>query len=118
MKPRRLIGMVIALAALLAVPASAQALDLSGLSAAPTNTQAGAHSDVHIHMAFSGGQVKDLTVGLPPGMIGDPNATPLCTVAQLNSDACPDESEVGTVTANATVTVLVVPVTVNVSGTL
>src|SRR5829696_9282935 len=118
MKPRRLIGMVIALAALLAVPASAQALDLSGLSAAPTNTQAGAHSDVHIHMAFSGGQVKDLTVGLPPGLIGDPNATPLCTVAQLNADDCPDNTRVGSVTANATVTVVVLPVTVNVSGDL
>jgi len=110
MKPRRLIGMVIALAALLAVPASAQALDLSGLSAAPTNTQAGAHSDVHIHMAFSGGQVKDLTVGLPPGMIGDPNATPLCTVAQLNSDTCPANTKVGSVTANATVSLITIPI--------
>jgi hypothetical protein len=116
--PRRLIGMFIAVAALFAVPASAQALSLSGLAAAPTDTQAGAHSDFHIHMDFSGGQVKDLTVGLPPGQIGDPNATPLCTVAQLNADACPANTKVGSVSANATVTVVVLPVTVTVNGDL
>jgi hypothetical protein len=116
--PRRVIGTLIAAAALLAVPASAQALTLSGLQAAPASTQAGAHSNFHLHMGFGGGQVKDLTVGLPPGMIGDPNATPLCTVAQLNSDSCPANTKVGSVTANATVTVVVLPVTVNVNGDL
>lgn len=116
--PRRLIGIVIAAAALLAVPASAQALSLSGLVAAPASTQAGAHSNFHLHMDFSGGQVKDLTIGLPPGMIGNPNATPLCTVAQLNADACPSDTKVGSVTANATVTVAALPVTINVSGDL
>jgi hypothetical protein len=116
--PRRLIGIVIAAAALLAVPASAQALGLSGLVASPASTQAGAHSNFHLHMNFSGGQVHNLTVGLPPGMIGDPNAAPLCTVAQLNADACPANTKVGSVTANATVTVVVVPVTVDVNGDL
>jgi hypothetical protein len=117
--PRRVIGIVFAVAALLvAVPASAQALTLSGLSAAPTNTQAGAHSDVHIHMDFGGGQVKDLTVGLPPGLVGDPNAAPLCTVAQLNADTCPSNTKVGAVTANATVTVAILPVTLDVHGDL
>jgi hypothetical protein len=111
--------MLLAAAALfVAVPASAQALTLSNLTAAPASTQAGAHSNFHLHMDFSGGQVKDLTVGLPPGMIGDPNAAPLCTVAQLNSDACPANTKVGSVVANATVTVVVLPVTLNVSGDL
>jgi hypothetical protein len=118
MKPRRLIGMVIALAALLAVPASAQADFAITGTAAPTDTSAGAHSNFHIHLDFSGGQVKNLTVGLPPGMIGDPNATPQCTVAQLNSDSCPADTVVGSVTANATVTVVVLPVTLDVNGTL
>jgi hypothetical protein len=116
--PRRLVGALIAAAAMLALPASAQALGLSGLVAAPANTQAGAHSDFHLHMDFSGGQVKDLTIGLPPGMIGDPNATPLCTVAQLNADSCPANTKVGSVVANATVTVAVLPVTLDVSGDL
>jgi hypothetical protein len=117
--PRRLMGRLTAAAVLLAVmPASAQAITLSNLSSAPTDTQAGAHSDFHLHMDFSGGQVKDLTVGLPPGEIGNPNATPKCTVAQLNSDSCPANTIVGSVTANATVTVVAVPVTVDVNGDL
>jgi hypothetical protein len=117
--PRRLIGIVIAAAALfVAVPASAQALTLTGLSAAPTDTQAGAHSDVNIHVGFTGGQVKDLTIGLPPGMVGDPNAAPLCTVDQLNGDACAADTKVGKVTANATVTVVAIPLTLDVKGDL
>ena len=110
--------MLLAAAALLVLPPSAQALTLSGLQASPASSQGGAHSNFHIHMDFSGGQVKNLTVGLPPGLIGDPNAAPLCTVAQLNADSCPANTKVGSVTANATVTVVVVPVTVNVSGDL
>jgi hypothetical protein len=111
-------ALLTAAALLVAVPASAQALGLSNLSAAPTNTQGGAHSDFHIHMDFSGGQVKDLTVGLPPGLVGNPNATPKCTVAQLNADSCPANTIVGSVTANATVTVVVLPVPVTVNGDL
>ena len=118
--PRRLIGMVIATAALLAViPASAQAIDFSpDPTVTLANNDAGAHSNVSIHMAFTGGQVKDLTVGLPPGLVGNPNATPLCTVAQLNADTCNDNTKVGAVVANATVTVVAVPLTLNVQGDL
>ncbi len=108
--PRRLIGMFITVAALAAViPASAQALSLGGLAAAPVDAQAGAHSDFHIHMDFGGGQVKNLTIGLPPGMIGNPNATDKCTVAELNGDNCPDSTIVGSVTANASVSIITLP---------
>jgi hypothetical protein len=110
--------MCIAVAALFALPASAQALSLSGLVAEPASTQAGAHSDLHLHMDFSGGQVKDLTIGLPPGMIGNPNAADVCTVDQLNADTCPETSRVGHVSANATLTVVVLPVPVTVNGDL
>jgi hypothetical protein len=99
--------LVAALAAL-AIPASAQAITVSG-TAAPTDTTAGAHSNFNIHMDFAGGQVRDLTVGLPPGMVGDPTATPKCTVAQLNADACDPATIVGEVDAAATVVLL--PVT-------
>jgi hypothetical protein len=112
--------MLIAVAALFALPASAQAINFSpNPTVTLANPQAGAHSNVTIHMDFTAGQVKNLTVGLPPGMVGDPNATPQCTVAQLNGDTCPANTEVGSVTANARVTLLTlvqVPVTVN--GTL
>jgi hypothetical protein len=117
--PRRLIGMFIALAALLAVtPASAQAAFVVTGSLTPTNPAAGAHSNVNIHVGFTGGQVKDLTIGLPPGLVGDPNAAPLCTATQLNADACPANTKVGSVTANATVTVVALPVTLDVHGDL
>src|SRR5262245_58314879 len=118
MKARRLFGVVIALAALLALPAAAHAeFSVTG-PASPANAAAAAHSDFHLPLDFSGGQVKDLTVGLPPGMIGDPNATPQCTVSALNSDNCPADTVVGSVTANATVTVVALPVTLDVNGTL
>jgi hypothetical protein len=117
--------MLLAAAALLvAVPASAQALTLSNLTAAPASNQAGAHSNFRLHMDFGSGQVKDLTIGLPPGLIGDPNATPLCTVSQLvpdngdDGDDCPANTKVGSVTANATVTVVAIPLTLDVHGDL
>jgi hypothetical protein len=103
MKRRRLIGMVFALVALLAVPASAQATFSVTGTASPTDTSAGAHSDFHIHMAFSGGQVKDLTIGLPPGLIGNPNAAPQCTQAEFDAANCPADTIVGSVSASATV---------------
>jgi hypothetical protein len=121
---RRVVATLIAAAALLAVPASAQALTVSG-TAAPTDTTAGAHSDFNITINFGPADqdVQNLTVGLPPGVTGDPTATPQCTEAQLNSatpgnDGCPAETQVGTVVANATITLIAAPVTLNVSGKL
>lgn len=103
-------------------PASAEAaFSVSGLAAAPASTAAGAHSNFSLQIAFpdTATNVKNLTIHLPPGLVGDPTATALCEVADLNSDNCPAASQVGTVTANVTVTVLPpvgVPLTVN--GTL
>jgi hypothetical protein len=44
--------------------------------------------------------LKTVDVALPPGMIGDPTATPRCPHAQLNSLflSCPADSQVGVVT--------------------
>src|SRR4051794_22656321 len=118
---RRLIGALVAATALLvAGPASAEALTLSNLSAAPDSHQAGAHSDFTIQMDFGGGQVKDLTVGLPPGLIGDPNATPKCAVDELNKAMCNSNTIVGHVDATAQVSVLGIPlpVPITASGSL
>jgi len=53
------------------------------------------------------GDVKDIEVKLPPGFVGDPTATPLCTVRQFNTvsnkeaahpiNECPDSAAVGLV---------------------
>ncbi len=45
-----------------------------------------------------GGQLKDLTIHLPPGLLGNPLATTTCTEDQLNASACPPASKVGTIT--------------------
>jgi hypothetical protein len=79
------------------VPASASALSFSGVTASPANLQAGAHSNFNIHIGFSGSSsVKDLVIALPPGEVGDPNATPFCSTPQLNADSCPANTMVGT----------------------
>jgi hypothetical protein len=105
-------------ACLILVPAAHAAFSFQGLSAAPTDPTAGAHSNVNIHIGFTGDDVKDLTVGLPPGLVGDPTATPLCAISQLQSDSCPSASQVGTVTAQVTAHLadplpLTLPLTVN-----
>lgn len=111
-------GLIVALFLALAPTANA-ALGLQDLSAKPANLAAGANSDFNIHIGFSdpADQVKDLTVHLPPGLVGNPTATPLCTVSQLNADSCPANTQVGTVVANVNVVavpgVLEVPLTVN-----
>lgn len=63
--------------------------------------------------AFAGpdGNMKDVQVGLPAGFIGDPNATPKCTVAELDQNDCSGASQVGMLTlAGGTLLNLTVPV--------
>lgn len=99
---------------LLAVAPSAHAaISFSSLSAQPADNQAGANSDFTIEMGFggsgSGDSVRDLRVGLPPGLIGNPTATPLCTLEQFQTGSlgsCPAASQVGTVSVGATAFVL------------
>jgi len=105
-----------ALGCLLAAPSAHAAFTVSG-SAAPTNPTSGANSNFSININFGGGtsaeeSVKDLTVHLPPGLVGDPNSAPLCTVARLNDDNCPGNSRLGTVSSNVTIGGLL-PQTVN-----
>jgi hypothetical protein len=101
---RGVVSLVAAIGCLALAPAAHAALGFQGLSAAPSNPNAGANSNFNIHVGFSSAtdDVKDLTISLPPGMVGNPRATPLCTMTQLQGDACPSASQVGTVTANAT----------------
>jgi hypothetical protein len=101
---RRLLSVLVAAAAMVAVvPASAQALSFAGVTASPANLQAGAHSTFNIHIGFSGGStVKDLVIALPPGEVGDPNATPFCSTAQLSADSCPSNTMVGTASTMVT----------------
>jgi hypothetical protein len=102
---RRALGALLATAALLLVPASAQAaLGLTGLEAQPpTNKQAGANADFRIRVGFTdpGQDVHDIRISLPPGQVGNPTITPQCTDAQFNGPtSCPANTQVGSVVTN------------------
>ena len=90
---------------LLALPGPAAAADfaVSGFSIAPDATGAGTHPDVDLSIDFPGGlttpRVNDLTIGLPPGLIGNPGAVPRCTQAQFSGLGCPGATQVGTTSA-------------------
>jgi hypothetical protein len=93
-------------------PASAHAIGFSSFTATPASNQAGANTDFNISMTFSNASddVKDLTIGLPPGLVGNPRATELCSVADLNADTCDPQSDVGDVVTNASVLSLPLPI--------
>jgi hypothetical protein len=111
----------LAAATLLAAAPAALGFGLENLTAAPADTQAGANSDVGISLEVSEPEadLRDLTIHLPPGLVGNPLATPQCTEEQLNADACPAESDVGDVANDVTLQVLgFLPVDQTVSGEL
>ncbi len=114
---RTALGVLCALAILGTAPAAASAAFSVSGSVAPVSTQAGAHSNIVLQISFPDktNDVKNLTIHLPPGVVGDPTATPLCTVSQLNSDSCPAKTQVGSVSTGVTAAG-VLPLTV--TGTL
>ena len=84
-------------------PARAHAIGVGSLSLASADPTAGAHSDFTLDVAFSNASddLKDITVNLPTGLLGNPRAVPQCTEAQLAADGCPAASEVGTTSVMA-----------------
>jgi hypothetical protein len=99
------------MACLIAAPSAQAAFTVSG-TASPANPTSGANSNFTVNIQFGGGtsqaeSVKDLTVELPPGLVGNPNAAPLCTVDELNADDCPANTQLGDVSSNVSVGLLV-----------
>jgi hypothetical protein len=103
----------LAVVLLLALPASAQAaFDVSSFTVTPSGLAAGSHPDVAIAIGFSGNEhVRDLRVSLPPGLVGNPNATARCAAAKFQTDTCAANTRVGTTTVQSTL--LGLPVTAN-----
>ena len=89
--------LVIAVLTLLAAAAPASAaFTLNNPSSKPADVKGGAHSDVTIHVETQGGDIKDLDLHLPPGLVGNPNATPRCPLATFRANGqCPDATQVG-----------------------
>jgi hypothetical protein len=107
----------------LLVPAAASAtVSITDFSVTPSTTQAGAHPDVRISTGFAlspgDDDVRDVTVRLPKGLLGNPNATPKCTAAPFAADACPAATAVGSVQVTADATVLLATSTVVSNGTV
>jgi hypothetical protein len=110
-----------ALALACAVPAAAQAFGFlpgaEGLAAEPRGeggvpeTQAGSHPQaLSLSVELSGGDLRDLSLALPPGLIEDPTAIPTCSQADfatprtshfeesLSGESCPGGTQVGVAT--------------------
>jgi hypothetical protein len=105
---------LLALACLLAVPASAQAaFEVRSFTVAPSGLAAGSHPDVKIAIGFAPyssqsppERVRDLTISLPPGLVGNPNATARCSQATFQADNCADSTKVGTTSVRTTIPAL------------
>ncbi len=81
------------------------AFDVTAFEVTPSSTAAGAHADVTIATSFTpysagGRQPRNLTFHLPPGLAGDPFATPRCTEVDYRADKCPPATKVGTADAD------------------
>ncbi len=119
LKGKWVIALLATLAGVGVCPSAAQAafgITLDG--AAPTNTTAGAHSNVVIDMSFpdAGQDVRDLDIEMPAGLVGNPNATnAICTIAQFSGDNCPSAAKVGAVSSDADTSSWLAP-SVTVSG--
>ena len=107
------VASLVALAALavlvMASPASAE-FAITNFSVTSTSSVAGAHPDLTTNLQFStvangpfniaaDGNLRDLSVELPPGLIGDPNAVPQCSQVEFLTSACPPASQIGVVLA-------------------
>jgi hypothetical protein len=88
-----------AVAALLAWAPSALGFGLVP-SVQPQSAPAGSNSDLNLNIEIQQPEqdLKDLTIHLPPGLVGNPLVAAQCTADQLNADACPPLSDVGDVT--------------------
>jgi hypothetical protein len=78
---------------------------LEAASASLSSNQAGAHADLETFFKLTReegepfAKTRDIEVHLPPGMIGNPQGIPRCTIAQLGdvplNSECPVDSQVG-----------------------
>jgi hypothetical protein len=94
--------------ALLAGPAAAaepETYALKSVSASLSTTQAGAHADFTTSFELTAkegkpyGQTRDIFIELPPGMIGNPQKFPRCSIAQFgerpSESSCPQDAQLG-----------------------
>jgi hypothetical protein len=105
----RVLGVVLSAVLLLCLTicASACAAEFgiapSSFSATPSGVEAGEHADLTVTFALNQepvgdptGYLKDIAgLTLPPGLVGDPYATPKCEMGKVEKGVCPEETAVG-----------------------
>jgi hypothetical protein len=69
------------------------------LTVSTSTKQAGAHADVTIDATFASSP-SSIKLSLPPGLAGNPNAAPRCSLAAFRGLGCPLASQVGTAGVN------------------
>lgn len=95
-------------AALAATPSPALAeFGLESFSVSSSTSQAGAHPNLSFALGLQSealgnpvGQVRHATVTLPPGLLGNPQATEKCTQSAFQELHCPTDSQVGVLEAS------------------
>jgi hypothetical protein len=114
---RLLCGVLVAAASMVFAPSAMAALGLQSFEVSATNpttepsqigfpdVQAGSHPDLTTSFVLSPevpvaeGSLKDVRVELPPGFVGNPEATPRCTYYEFvhgeKAHPCPDDTAVG-----------------------
>lgn len=102
-------ALVIAASAALAGPASAfdfepEKFEVKTASVSLSSTQAGEHADLTTSFELSSKEntplalLRDLSVHLPPGVIGNPQAIPQCSILGFSGsleETCPIDTQVG-----------------------
>jgi hypothetical protein len=116
--------LILALLVLLVAPASAQAaFRVDSFTVTPSGLAAGSHPDVSVALGFAPysvsappEHVRDLAISLPPGLVGNPNATARCAAAKFQADACAPNTHVGTTSVKTTIPALITGISVTAAG--
>ena len=117
-------GLLLAVVALLVLPASANAaFEVRSFSVTPSSLQAGSHPDVNVAIGFAPyspanppEHVRDLVISLPPGLVGNPNVAARCAADKFAADQCAANTRVGTTSVRTTIPALVTGITVTAQG--
>lgn len=91
---------------LLTASSAAATFSIAAFNVSSTSTLAGGHPDLTTELRFSttspgpprlaaDGNVRDIEVRLPPGLVGDPSAVPQCTQGDFSAGMCPPASQIG-----------------------
>ena len=102
----------------LTAPANAADLGISSFSVTPSSMQAAGHPNLTIATTFANpsDNLENVAIHLPPGLVGNPNAATKCSQADFAADNCPATSKVGSVSVDATATILLVPTAITAPG--